>query len=178
MLNHEYLLLFLEEVDKQLKGKITLIAVGGTAMTLLNLKSSTLDIDFTGPTKHINEFNRILKFIPHGIKIDTWKDGNVFIQQLPSDYVRKSIPIHAAQKRGIKKIDLRALNPIDIIATKIGRLIDRDLQDIEICFNRYMVKRVEFLARTKEVKKSYVGNKETYQMNLDTVISLYGNLLT
>jgi len=37
---------FLQEVDKELKRKITLVAAGGTAMTLLDVKSSTIDIDF------------------------------------------------------------------------------------------------------------------------------------
>ena len=82
MLSHEYLLGFLEVVGKELDREITLVGVGGTAMTLLNLKPSTIDVDFTGPSKDIDEFDRILKSIPHGMKIDTWNDGQVFSQQL------------------------------------------------------------------------------------------------
>lgn len=50
------LLDFLSEIDRKLKRKITLIAAGGTALTLLDLKSSTIDIDFTGPLQDIEEF--------------------------------------------------------------------------------------------------------------------------
>lgn len=43
------LLGFLQEVDKELERAITLIAVGGTALTLLDAKTSTIDADFTIP---------------------------------------------------------------------------------------------------------------------------------
>lgn len=43
------LLGLLSAVDSELNRKITLVAAGGTAMTLLDMEPSTLDIDFTGP---------------------------------------------------------------------------------------------------------------------------------
>jgi hypothetical protein len=45
-LDEQDLMEFLEEVDRTLSRRISLIAVGGTAMTLLNMKASTIDIDF------------------------------------------------------------------------------------------------------------------------------------
>lgn len=39
-LNNSKLLDFLEELDKELDGKIIVVAVGGTAMTLLGIKPS------------------------------------------------------------------------------------------------------------------------------------------
>lgn len=80
------LLAFLEIAGKELNGRITLVAAGGTAMTLLDIKPSTVDIDFTGPRADISEFEHALKNIPHGFKIDCWKDGMVFSQILPDDY--------------------------------------------------------------------------------------------
>jgi hypothetical protein len=47
---------FLKEVDKKLMRRIDLVAVGGKAMTLLILKPSTRDMNFTGPTEDIVEF--------------------------------------------------------------------------------------------------------------------------
>jgi hypothetical protein len=44
---------FLEVLNEDLKQKITLIAAGGTAMTLLDLKPSTIDIDFTIPSSRV-----------------------------------------------------------------------------------------------------------------------------
>jgi hypothetical protein len=44
------LLDYLEVINEGLTKKITLVAAGGTAMTLLDLKPSTIDIDFTIPS--------------------------------------------------------------------------------------------------------------------------------
>ena len=59
---------FLKIIGSKLERQITLVAAGGTAMTLLELKNSTIDIDFTGPQSDIEEFNRIQESIPHGVQ--------------------------------------------------------------------------------------------------------------
>lgn len=46
---------FLDIVDREMKRKITLVAVGGIAMTLLDLKPSTIDIDFTAPSDDLHD---------------------------------------------------------------------------------------------------------------------------
>ena len=71
-LDKSELLNFLEELNKELGRKITLIAVGGTAMTLLDLKPSTMDIDFTIPSSDFPEYKRAEKNVPHGYKIDVY----------------------------------------------------------------------------------------------------------
>ena len=60
------LLEFLELVGQELPRKIVLVAAGGSAMTLLKVKPSTRDIDFTGPGEDIGLFRRILNTVPHG----------------------------------------------------------------------------------------------------------------
>ena len=111
------LLEFLEILNGDLTKKITLVAVGGTAMTLLDLKPSTIDIDFTIPSNDLPEFERALKGNPPGFKIDRWADGYVFCQSLPNDYLDKSIKI-----KKYSHIQLKALQLVDIVVTKIGRL--------------------------------------------------------
>lgn len=115
---------FLSVLNEDLTKKITLVAAGGTAMTLLDLKPSTVDIDFTIPGCDRLEFEQALKSNPPGYKVDRWTDGRVFCQTLPNDYIEKSITI-----KEFSHISLRALQPVDIIITKIGRLNARDLQD-------------------------------------------------
>src|SRR3989338_6081391 len=61
-----------------------------------------------------------------GFRVDVFHDGAVFVTMLPDDYLKKSILI----KTKLKNIDLRALHPVDIVVTKIGRLDSRDKQDI------------------------------------------------
>ena len=52
-IDRNQLLGFLEEVEKELAKKVTLVAAGGTAMTLLNAKPSTTDVDFTIPGRDL-----------------------------------------------------------------------------------------------------------------------------
>src|SRR5262245_49665222 len=77
---------FLGEVEPSLEHGIVLVAAGGTAMTLLGAKPSTIDIDFTGPRADVEAFRAATARLPHGFKIDTWYDGVVFTQVLPRDY--------------------------------------------------------------------------------------------
>jgi len=162
-LNRRVLLDFLDEIDKDLKKKITLVAVGGTAMTLLDVKPSTVDVDFTGLGEDIEEFERTLKNVPHGFKVDCWKDGMVFSQILPEDYLKKSVAIQR-----MRNIALKALYPVDIVVTKIGRLDQRDLEDIEDCIKKFKLKKNQILKRAKRVE--YVGREDNYQINLESVI--------
>lgn len=68
----------LSELDGGLGKRIILVAGGGTALTLLDAKPSTIDVDFTGPAEDMDEFSRVEKSIPHGFRIDKYKDGAVF----------------------------------------------------------------------------------------------------
>ncbi len=55
------LMLTLENWNGLMNFNTRLIACGGTAMTLLNIKESTKDIDFVVPVE--NEFKRLMKFL-------------------------------------------------------------------------------------------------------------------
>ena len=165
-LDKSVLLDFLKILDDELNEKITLIAVGGTAMTLLDLKPSTVDIDFTIPNEYKTAFDKALANVPHGFKIDTWTDGFVFSQILPDDYLEKSIEIAK-----FKHILLKALHPIDIVVTKIGRLDDRDVQDIEACIKRFQILKSQIENRATSIR--YVGNEDIYKSNLKYILEKF-----
>jgi hypothetical protein len=103
---------FLAEVARHLDKEITLVAVGGTALTLYGLKPSTIDVDFTGPAEDIACFRKVVNLVQPGFRVDAWEDGRVFSQILPSDYLARS-------RRIVKlgKIELRVLSPVDIVVT-------------------------------------------------------------
>ena len=162
-LDKEVLFNLLKNFDEEAKEKITLVAVGGTAMSLLDLKVSTLDVDFTVPRSDKPEFDRVRNSIPHGFKIDVYVDGSVFCNTLPDDYLERSSEI-----RNFNKIFLRALHPVDIVVTKIGRLNDRDIQDIEACILRCNIKKEEIVERAVNI--IYIGREEDYQYNLQWVM--------
>jgi predicted nucleotidyltransferase component of viral defense system len=161
------LLDFLETLDNEMTKRITIVAVGGTAMTILDLKTSTIDIDFTVPSSDYQEFEKALKSVPHGFKVDVWQDGMIFSQILPSDYLEKSIEIVTT----FEHIHLRALQPVDIVITKIGRLDERDLQDIEACIKRFGISKIQIEERASNVQ--YVGREENYLGNLKYVVEKF-----
>jgi len=166
-LDKNILLDFLEILDKEIARKITLVAAGGTAMTLLDAKPSTIDMDFTIPSQDVQEFEDALEKVPHGFKIDSWTEGMVFSQILPDDYLEKSIPI----KTNLKNIELKALDPIDIVVTKIGRLDERDLQDIKACIEKFKLTKNQIKSRAKDVE--YVGHEDSYKINLEYVLKTF-----
>jgi len=165
-LDREDLLAFLQAVDRELEREIVLVAVGGTAMTLLDVKPSTIDIDFTVPGEDYDEFQRALRGVPHGFKIDCWKDGKVFSQLLPEDYLEKSVVVAE-----MKSVELRALQPVDIVATKIGRLNEKDEQDIEACIRKFGLKGKQIVERASQV--DYVGRDENYKYHLRLVMEKF-----
>jgi len=159
---------FLNVLNENLSNKITLVAAGGTAMTLLDIKTSTIDIDFTIPSCDRLEFEQALKSNPPGYKVDRWTDGCIFCQTLPNDYLKKSITI-----KEFSHISLRALQPVDIIVTKIGRLNERDIQDIDACIRTGNVSKAEIKERALLVVQTYVGPEEDYLYHLNLVLDKF-----
>jgi hypothetical protein len=165
-LDKNVLLDFLKILDDELDEKVTLVAVGGTAMTLLDVKKSTIDVDFTIPSECKTAFDKALGNVPHGFKLDVWTDGFVFCQILPDDYFEKSMEIAE-----FKHILLKALHPIDIVLTKIGRLDNRDVQDIEACIKRFSISKSQIEKRAASIQ--YVGNEDNYKSNLKYVLEKF-----
>ena len=166
-LNKQVLLDFLEELDKELEREITVVAVGGTAMTLHNAKASTIDVDFTIPAEDYAEFHRVLDLVPHGFKVDTWNNGMVFSQDLPDDYLENSRPVRTK----MKNMKLKTLDPLDIIVTKIGRLNERDKEDIATCIKKFKITKAQIRKRAKQV--IYTGREENYEINLNHVMKKF-----
>ena len=88
----------------------------------------------------------------------------MFVTVLPDDYLEKSRPIAT----NLKNIDLRALDPVDVIITKIARLDGRDAQDIESCITNFQITQKQIEQRAKDM--NYAGNNEVFVSNLKTVL--------
>jgi hypothetical protein len=87
---------------------------------------------------------------------------------LPDDYLEKS-----ARIREFSHISLRAIQPADIIVTKIGRLYERDIQDIGDCIRKGNVSEAKIRTRAALVIATYAGREEDYLYNLELVIERY-----
>lgn len=134
----ETLLDLLGSIDPYLKEKVYLIAVGGTALTLLDIKHSTLDIDFNLPReKDSGAIRRLFtelgfekinegKWIsPNNLVIDLYDRDYIFCVQLIEDSIHNSKLI-----RKYKHITLKTMNLYDIVITKLARSETRDIDDI------------------------------------------------
>jgi len=159
------LLSVLESFDKRLSKKILLIAVGGTAMTLLGIKASTKDIDFNIPDKtDYNEFRRLYKRISPGVEIDYYGSNMVFSEVLPPDYTDKASDIMLR----FKNIKIKVLNPIDIVCSKISRGNDADLEDIRDCIKVYKLKKSDVNKRAKLYSRA--ESDEMFRTNLKIIL--------
>ena len=159
-------LIFLE-IDKELSHKIVIVAVGGTAMMLVGAKPSTIDVDFTIPSKDYDKFERAKRIVQPGFRVDVFRDGAVFVTLLPDDYLKKAKSITT----NLKNIDLRVLNPVDIIITKIARLDDRDEQDIESCITNFHITQKQIEQRARDI--NYAGNDNVFIGNLKIVLDKF-----
>ena len=166
MVDKSELLDFLEILDKNLERPIEIIAVGGTAMTLLGIKTSTIDIDFEVKPEEYPTLKKGLSILPHGYRVDIFTGGLIFSQQLPDNYREKSVPI-----KHFKNIRLLALHPIDIVVTKIGRLNERDKEDIKSCIEKFDLTKEQIRERAQKVE--YAGKEELYEDSLEHVIKLF-----
>ena len=163
MITKNNLIDWLKEIDKNLDKKISLIAVGGTAMTLLGLKPSTRDIDFC-VEKGLKEFKELAKkskFI-----VDIFTGGYIFSEQLPEDYIDKSIKMEL----NLNKVELRTLSLIDIVLTKAARYNARDEEDIATLAKTKKINKKELEKRFKEIIGTYAGRSEDYEYHFDLIL--------
>ena len=124
--------------NRYLKRKVRIIACGGTALTLLNLKESTKDVDFLIPEQ--SEYRYLIKIMMDlGYKQTTgtgWQKNQGFIFDL---FVGKTIfttellesPLELGNHIPYKEfssISLGILNYYDLIISKLFRFtpVDRD----------------------------------------------------
>ena len=155
----------LELFDQELGRNIVLMAVGGTAMTLLGIKASTKDIDFNIPLDDdFKEFKRLNEKIKPGVKIDFWSSNTIFSGVLPSDYVKAA----TEYKTRFKKIDVRVLSPIDIACSKISRFNVADMEDIQSCIKHAKITKNHLAKRASQYSRA--GNDDVFKQNLKHIM--------
>ncbi len=143
----EDLLAFIQHLDSFIDKPITIIALGGTALTLFDIKSSTRDIDFIISSKDapvlldlftILDFKEIAKrrwLTNTGIIIDVYLDDYVVNVKLLRPSEEDSTLL-----RTFEHITVRVLNYYDICITKIDRGDARDFDDIKQILTKTDVK--------------------------------------
>lgn len=163
MITKNDLIVWLKDIDVKLKKPITLIAIGGTAMTLLNLKESTRDVDFDVRKEDFDIFKKLSKgkFDVH-ISID----GYIFSEQLPDDHIILSKEYKDARFKNIK---LKTLHPMDIIITKAARYNARDEEDIATLAKKVKIDKNSLVKRFEEIAVTYAGSETNFRHNFNVI---------
>ncbi len=154
----------LDNWDGVINSRVQLIACGGTALTLLDLKESTKDIDLVVPV--VTEYEKLIKFlstIGYSEKGGGWAHPNdpLFLYQF---WCGKRVfttelldsPLDAGKHIVIKEwphIYLGALNLIDLIITKMFRGTGLDVDDCITVFETRQVNAEELFERYSEAAR-------------------------
>jgi len=163
-LSDEDLLATLDNWDSLMNFRVRLIACGGTALTLLKIKDSTKDIDFTVPVA--KEYERLMKFLRDlgyeekggGLAHDDdpnfiyqfWCGNKVFTTNLLDS------PLDPGKHIMVKRwshIYLAALNLTDLIITKMFRGTPVDRDDCIAAFATGQVNAEQLLERYSEAAR-------------------------
>lgn len=156
-------------VAERNKLSIRLVAVGGTALTLLNLKASTKDVDFTVPDGNITALNTLLKKIgvkaaggisfetKEGARLDIFRGGQIFSTTLPEDFLE-----HSTMIKDFGNVKLYALSIYDLIITKLARNSVDDEEDIKSIFKGSKVEIGKLRRRYEKVQQLMLDENLKY----------------
>lgn len=152
------------------RGKIRLIACGGTALTLMGYKESTKDVDFLVPEK--KEYQRLIAFLQDAgyrrITTYGWKRENDFLifDLYPGNRVYTTELLDSPLKQGghLKirewdKIYLGVLNAVDLIVSKMFRGDEIDIQDSLLLLSKKSIAFKKLEKRYHETAKYDVGEE-------------------
>lgn len=173
----------LEAWDKVIpgRGKIRLIACGGTALTLLGYKESTKGVDFLVPDE--TDYKRLVQFLKQAGYIQVtgfgWKrrDENIIFDLYAGNQIYSTelltSPLSKGGNKKIRewnKIYLGVLNPVDLIISKIFRGSEVDIEDSLTLLKNEKVKLKALERRYKETAK-YDTGEERVLRNFDVLLA-------
>ncbi len=142
-LNKKTLLDELGQWNRFIKRKVHLIACGGTALTLLDVKPSTKDIDFMVPVESEHKYLiKILKDLGYEQVTESgWqKKGDMFrFDMFQGNYIHTTELLASPLEKGnhillkeFSHLYVGILNDYDLIASKIFRGTDVDFEDCQM----------------------------------------------
>lgn len=166
----------IENWDGLMDFRVSLIACGGTAMTLLGTKESTKDVDLILPIH--KQYGRLLKFLAKigycvsekangwvhpddpSFVFQFWRGSQVFTTSLLDSPLEEGRHILINRYRHIY---LGALNLLDLIITKMFRGTPTDLEDCVAVFSTGSVDPDELHERYSETASYEVNTKRMMQ---------------
>lgn len=148
-------------------------------MTYMGLRKHSIDVDFFYDGMSDDKLCEVVEKLSedfNGARIDAWStkkmlisDGRMNKLELPADYLDIcSDP----EEEGFKNIKLKILSPIDIVLTKVGRLADKDLQDIKTLVEEYNIPRQALEQRYQLYLQGYDGNPKRMKENFKSLMAI------
>ncbi len=166
------------------RGKVHLVACGGTALTLMGYKESTKDVDFLVPG--VVEYERLMGFLQRaGYKRATqfgWmREGETILFDLyPGKRVYTTELLDSPLDRGRcrkwnewKKIFVGILNPEDLVISKMFRGTETDIQDCLLLFAKEKIDLEKFKKRYQETAQYEICEAKVMR-NLDILLMRLG----
>lgn len=130
------------EWDKYVKGKVHLVACGGTALTLQDLKPSTKDVDFMIPDiKQYAAFVRMLKSLGYRMASGSgWsRDTRIIVDLYTQNKIHTTELLESPLEEGnhsvlmkLKRLTVSVLNDYDLVISKVFRASSVDYEDCEL----------------------------------------------
>jgi len=163
-------------ISKFFHKNVNLYALGGTALTLLNIKTSTIDIDINIDKE--SEYRYVCKIFSNigfkressiryrtqeGLAFDIFHGSNIMGTNLLEDCLEKSKII---KKFG--NLTLHTLSLEDIIISKLARGDPRDMDDIKSIFDDTKIELRSLVDRYKKTMESSTVGKHKQKL-LDLV---------
>jgi hypothetical protein len=182
-INKQGLLDTLLQWNSFLKRKIHLIACGGTAMTLLNIKKSTKDIDFIVPEE--KECDYLIKTLQQlgyntasgvgyakdgGFVFDLFKGNKVHTTELLESPLEESNHILIEE---LSHIYLGVLNYYDLIIAKLFRSTTVDIEDcLALVRNKRKEIDIDKLIKRYRETSSFDISQEKVDQHLESFLRL------
>lgn len=162
------------------KGKIHLVACGGTALTLMGYKESTKDVDFLVP--RLEEFKRLVSFLQKaGYKQATqygWRreEEVILFDLYPGKRVYTTELLKSPLDRGgcrkwneWKKIVVGILNSEDLMISKMFRGTETDIQDCLLLLSKEKIDLEKFKRHYRETAQFEISEAKVLR-NLEILL--------
>lgn len=143
---------FLKALDDRIDYEVHIMVLGGTALTLLDCKEFSLDVDviiLACPKmgEFVDTYVEVSKRIDVDIVHEPFTDFDSSLLVF-KDYVKKS---SLFDELGLKHIVIRTMAFEDIIISKYWRGLDKDMKDIENLLRHKRITRAQLEKRYREL---------------------------
>lgn len=177
----KHILALLSLIDKQLSFDVTLVSLGGTALTLLDNKEFSLDIDvIMGPAEKQAEFDEIYFKTIKQMKINPGEHPpfTAFDMGLLNieDFLKKADLVKSTR---FKHITLYTMHIVDILLSKNFRGHDKDIEDISNVFKKRKLTKKDIQVRYIELlKQQDYDVRSMFEKKYQEFLTNFGRLLT